>query len=177
MPARTKPINLLPASDFELSFWGRFLKWAVTAGRYIIIVTEMVVIAAFLSRFKLDQDVSDLASTLEGERNVLEAQRETEMEFRGVQARLAAAETMLNSQLGVEKKINQIVEKIPSPVKLASLEVGASSVKLEARTLSEQSLGEMLMRMSRDPDIKAVEIENVTADEQTGITVSMTIRL
>jgi len=177
MPARVKPINLLPASEFELSFWGRFLKWAVTAGRYIIIVTEIVVIAAFLSRFKLDQDESDLASTLEGQKNVLEAQQEAETEFRAVQARLGAAETMLGAQLNVDKKIDKIVSKIPPPVKVTSMQVEASAVKLDVQTLSELSLGEMLLRMSRDQDIKAVEVEEVNADEQTGINVSMTITL
>ena len=54
------PINLLPKTEFELSFWGRFIKWALSTGRYIIILTELVVIIAFMSRFKLDRDASDV---------------------------------------------------------------------------------------------------------------------
>jgi len=73
MPAHVKkPINLLPPSEFEQSFWGKFLKWAVTAGRYVTILTELVVILAFLFRFKLDTEVADLGTRIEGQKNFLE---------------------------------------------------------------------------------------------------------
>ena len=177
MPARVRPINLLPASDFELSFWGRFLKWAVTAGRYIIIVTELIVILAFLSRFKLDQDVADLASTLEGERNVLEAQKGVEEEFKLVQAKLTAADKMLGMQMQSQAKIEKIVSKIPPEIKLSSLIVLTDRVTITANTVSEKPLGDMLLRFSRDESIKAVEIGEVESNELTGISATLTIKL
>jgi len=177
MPARGKPINLLPPTDFEMSFWGKFLKWAVTAGRYIIIVTELVVIVAFLSRFKLDQDVADLVNTLEAEKNVLEAQQSTEAEFRRVQARLASVGQMVSSQLEARNKAEMVAAKIPLEVKLLSMRLEEGGVTIVANTLSEQALGEMLGRFSRDERVKGVDMTNVEATALTGITATLTIKL
>ena len=55
-----KDINLLPREEFEQKTVGRFLIWALTVGRWIVIVTELIVITAFLSRFKLDRDLANL---------------------------------------------------------------------------------------------------------------------
>jgi hypothetical protein len=55
-----KEINLLPKEEFEKKPLGKFLVWALSIGRYIVIFTELIVILAFLSRFKLDRDLADL---------------------------------------------------------------------------------------------------------------------
>ena len=78
MPARVVGINLLPQSEFGQTFWGRFLKWAVSTGRYFLIFVELVVIIAFMSRFKLDKDLADLADNIAGKKAVLEAAYATE---------------------------------------------------------------------------------------------------
>ena len=61
MPAKKEPeINLLPQEEFEGSVIGRILKWGLSTFRIIVIIVEMVVMAAFLSRFWLDAKNSDL---------------------------------------------------------------------------------------------------------------------
>jgi hypothetical protein len=177
MPARTKSINLLPPSEFESSFWGKFLKWAVTAGRYIIIVTEMFVIIAFLSRFKLDQDMSNLAQTMEGQKGVLESQLASEEEFRQVQTRLETVNKLFESQSMAAKKMDLLVKKIPPEVKLVSLEVRPGLIGIQAGTLSERSLGEMLARMTIEPTWKSVEVTDFSADSSSGINVVLSIKL
>ena len=60
MPKKLTPlsINLMPGR--ETSFGEKFLNWSLTFGRYIIIGTEIIVLVAFFSRFKLDRDFIDL---------------------------------------------------------------------------------------------------------------------
>src|SRR3989344_9696651 len=122
MAARGKPVNLLPPSEFESSFWGKFLKWAVSGGRYIIIVTELIVILAFLSRFKLDKDISELSEEIQGKVSVLEAELPVEREFREQQRKLAAAEAILNSRYQVGLTLEKLTEKVSEEVKLSNLD-------------------------------------------------------
>ena len=60
MPAFELDIDLLKQKPIEERFLGRFLEWALSYGRYIIIGTQIIVLLAFFSRFKLDQELSDL---------------------------------------------------------------------------------------------------------------------
>jgi hypothetical protein len=64
-------INLLPREEFEKKPIGKFLTWALSIGRYIIIFTELIVILAFLSRFKLDRDLSDLNQSIREKQAVI----------------------------------------------------------------------------------------------------------
>jgi hypothetical protein len=175
MSARPRSINLLAPSDFEVSYWGKFLKWAVTAGRYIIIVTELVVIGAFLSRFVLDRDLSLVSSEIEGEVNVLEHAYKMETDFRTVQARLDVADKMVRQELGAGELLDNLVSKLSSKVKITSLYMKMGEVEMSGVTTEEKALGDTLMRLSNDPMWKSVELTNVTADRIKGIKYSLRI--
>jgi hypothetical protein len=175
MSAHTRSINLLPPSEFELSFWGKFLKWAVTAGRYIIILTELVVIGAFLSRFKLDRDLSLVSSEIEGEKNVLEASYKMETDFKVVQTRLLAVDKMVNLQLGAGQLVDRVVGNFSHEVKMDSLYVRSGEMGITGIALNEKVLGDTLTRLSLDDAWKSVELTNVEADALKGIRYTLRI--
>jgi len=72
MPAQKSQIELLPREEWEETSFGKFLKWLLTVGRYIVIFTELVVILAFLSRFKLDRDLTDLYKQIENKQAIIQ---------------------------------------------------------------------------------------------------------
>ncbi len=177
MPAWGRPINLLPPSDFELSFWGKFLKWAVTAGRYIIIVTEMVVIVAFLSRFKLDKEISDLNSEIEGKKNVLEAYWQKEQEFLAAQKKLDVVSGLLSLEIPVGKTINELAEAIPSEIKMNNIDFQPGIITMNATAISESGIGKTMARIAENTKWKTVELTSVSADPLKGIKFSVKLKL
>ncbi|HCS79450.1 TPA: hypothetical protein DIV55_06990, partial [Patescibacteria group bacterium] len=60
-----KPINLLTRKDFDASLVGRILRWSLIYGRYIIVSTEIIVLLAFIYRFSLDRQITDLNEEIE----------------------------------------------------------------------------------------------------------------
>ena len=63
-------INLLPKDSFESSWAGRVLSWALAFGKWTVIVTQLVVIGAFLFRFGYDRKLTDLRRSLEEEAGI-----------------------------------------------------------------------------------------------------------
>ena len=57
--------NLLSPTRQPLTFAEKVYNWALSFGKYLIIGTEVVVLAAFGARFKLDYDISDLTERIE----------------------------------------------------------------------------------------------------------------
>ena len=54
MSAQSSPrVNLLPSDRFEFSKAGKFLDWALTTGRYLVVLTELIVTMAFYPDFGL----------------------------------------------------------------------------------------------------------------------------
>lgn len=163
----------MPPSEFENSLWGKFLKWGVNAGRYILIVTEMVVIVAFLSEFKLNSDLDNLNQTLEGQKNILQSLENGENEFRQVQARMDTADAMINTQLGGVSLVRRVVEKIPAEVKLSSVRADDKGVTLQATTVSEEALGSMLAGLASDKNWTDVKLTDLATDNGTIIKFSL----
>lgn len=175
MSAPPRSINLLPPSEFELSFWGKFLKWGVNAGRYILIVTEMVVIAAFLSEFKLNDELDNLSQTLQGQKNILQSMAPVEDEYRQVAARLSAANTMLKAQMGAGQILDKLVGTVPAEVKLTSVIIDMKGVTLDATTTSEQALGGMLVQLAAQQQWKDVKVTDLVTDSGAVIKFSLAL--
>ena len=58
MAEQVPTINLLPNQGENLTT--KFFNWALSIGRLLIILTEMVALATFLYRFGLDAQIVDL---------------------------------------------------------------------------------------------------------------------
>ena len=68
---KNKEINLLPQEQFAASTTGRVLAWVLSTFRMIVILTEMIVIIAFLSRFWLDIKSNDLTDEVDNQKKIV----------------------------------------------------------------------------------------------------------
>lgn len=89
-------INLLPGR--EVAIGEKFLRWILTYGRYIIIGTEIIVLLAFLSRFKLDRDFNDLNDRIKERQKIIENFRSIEDSVNQLQSRLSQIKTIEAAQ-------------------------------------------------------------------------------
>ncbi|NCN24447.1 MAG: hypothetical protein GW945_03125, partial [Candidatus Pacebacteria bacterium] len=90
MPKRVKPINinLVPRDPFYETAIGKTLRWALSAGRYIIIFTELIVIISFAARFTLDRQLTDLNSDIERKKSVILSYGTLESDIRTIQSKI-----------------------------------------------------------------------------------------
>lgn len=176
MAALPRPMNLLPQTEFDSSVWGRLIKWALTTGRYIIILTEVIIILAFLSRFKLDRDLSDLTESIAGKKNVLTALGPDEQKFRRTQAKLAATNILLQAQIPESEIWTEIDATVVPGISFNNIGMDPTMVTVNATAVSESTMGEFLKRNSQNPRWKSVDLSDVSWDQGNGIrfTVQLT---
>lgn len=169
MSAQTSKVNLLPQSQLELSFWGKFLKWAVTTGRYIIILTELVVILAFLSRFKLDEDLRTLNEQINTQVGFLESQTSEMADFSRLQTRLDLTNRMLVGRLQAGETMDYVEKLLPKEVVPLNRMFSKSETTLTGATLNESAMGKLMLSFSQDPQWKTVDVTEITGDRSYGI--------
>jgi Tfp pilus assembly protein PilN len=167
---------LLPPSEFEQSFWGKFLKWAVTAGRYVTILTELVVILAFLFRFKLDTEVASLGTKIEGQKNFLESQAAREQEFRVVQKKLGIVKAAVATQIDAVEVIDEIAKIVPIGVRLDQVLVQKGQVILQAVAQTEADVNRFLLAVGAGRVWKAAELQEITTSGTGGVKFLLTIK-
>jgi len=175
MPARSRLINLLPQSEFEKSFGGRFLKWAISAGRKVIIVTELIVILAFLSRFKLDEDIRVMNDEITGKRNLLESTMQFETDFLNKKNEISSARDIEKRQSGAATTLEEVARVVPFEVRLKDLLLTKTGANMTGLSIDEKALGEMLSRMDKNPDWKSVDLATLDAQENKGVSFVLNV--
>lgn len=179
MAARTTTIEFLPQEEWEKKPIGKFLKWALTVGRYIVITTELIVILAFLSRFKLDRDLTDLNENVKQKQAIVASSTSLEKNFRFLQKRLAAIEKLRKSQLEAEGVLNELASLTPIDVSFSDLAIKKREVNLTAIALSEAGLATFLNNLKSSPRLTNLSVSRLTLGdtEALGIKFQLSSKL
>jgi len=149
------------------------LKWAVTTGRYIIILTELVVIIAFLSRFKLDEDLRNVNEQIQTQVNFLESEQSQLNEFLIVQKRVSLLGRTLSNKVQVTEMMDYLASRTPLEIKINQLSILKNEISIGAVTLSESALGKMMTNMSRDGIWKSLDLTQIVSDRDNGIKLTI----
>ncbi len=137
-PTMAKPlpkhINLLDPSSTPKTAWDKVYDWVFGVGRVLIIVVELVVLLAFGSRFWLDRRNNDLKDSIEAKVQILDAQRQFEIDMRKVQQVLGSVSSMLEDQESMATTVDDIMADIPKNVNIESFNLTQTSAVLTCTT-------------------------------------------
>lgn len=172
---KSKQINLLPQDEFEASNFGRILKWALSSFRVMVIVTELVVMSAFLSRFWLDSRNSDLNEEINTSKSQVVAYKDVEAEFRSIQKRTAIAKSIY-SEPKISSVITNITKLIPEDVILSSISNIDNDILIKASSFSEKSIAQFVVNLEESNTFEKVNLTQVSSNfdnnAQTLFTIS-----
>jgi len=172
--SKSKIINLLPEDQFQSSTLGRILKWALSSFRVMVIITELVVMSAFLSRFWLDARNSDLNEELNINKSQVLTYSSTEAEFRSYQKKLSILKSLYNENQNTEL-ISGIVNLIPSDVVLSSIQKTKDGIQIKALSYTEQSIAQFLVNLSQLGQLSEVVLSQVASSVDNEAITTFTI--
>ncbi|MDO8503691.1 MAG: PilN domain-containing protein [bacterium] len=138
--AAQKKINLAILEGFENTTLGRIVKWALSAGRTVVVLTELLVILAFLSRFWLDRQIVDLNEQNAAREAQVKAQSSFEAQFRQSQNQISEFEKLIKSKQGVAETVQDVAKLLPSDVSLVTISFTEGKFQLHGVALSEGGL-------------------------------------
>lgn len=162
--AKSKTINLLPQEEFEASTLGRVLRWATGTFRIIVIITEMIVMMAFLSRFWLDAQNADLTDSINIKSAQITTQKDFETQFRQIQTKLDIYKNISKSNR-LSGFLNLVVSKIPSDITLASINLDSTSISLKGTSTSELGIAQFISNLKSETSFKSVALGGVNSSQ------------
>lgn len=179
MPAK-REATLLPESENVNSFSSRLIHWVTTAGRFVIVFTELIVVGAFISRFWLDRQNSDLSEVLRQQKAILESTQDFEKQYSLLQQRLASIKKMYIQAPGYSEKLSSLADSAPPEILFNSLSISQDpvnkdvSVNLSLTALSEESMVKFINNLTLNPDIRSVNVKNIEKKpKENGYTLSV----
>lgn len=175
MPANKKnKINLLPQEEFQTSVFGRVLKWVLSSFRVMVILTELMVMGAFLSRFWLDAKNSDLNGEIESSKAQILAYSDVESTIRSNQNKISIAKSLYD-----QKKVSEIIDNfsklIPSDISLNSILITENLLTIKSTAFSERSIMQFLINLDNSEDLDNVNLSQVSSGVDNNFTTVFTI--
>lgn len=171
-------INLLPQDPFFESPIGRILNWASTVGRYIIIMTEFLIVAVIAAKFKLDRDLTDLNAAINLRSNMIASFGDLEKNVRSAQERIEFLRKQ-EAQPSVSNALTVIKRNLPREAALNSLRIEDSSVRFSGRAFTLSALTGVATALRQDPGVQRLVLENVrqNPDGLTGYDFEVSLEL
>lgn len=157
-------INLVPKDPFFDSTIGRVLQWALSAGRYIVIFTELIVIVSFAARFTLDKDITDLNDKIYNQQIIIDNYGSLEQEFRSIQDRLTELK-QINNEVNIVDIFQDLSKVTPQDVNLEQLTISPTKVTISGNTLSQTSFNLLVNNLQLSGDFFNINISRVESGD------------
>jgi hypothetical protein len=166
MPS-TKEISLLPNEENNNSFSARFLRWVTTVGRVVIIITEFIVIAAFLSRFWLDRKNSDLSEILRQQKAIISSTKDFETDYNSLQQRLLYIKNFYQNEPKYVDILNSLISTLPNGIYFDGFNLSkdkkTSQITINAQlyTYQESAIVNFITNARLNPDISNIDVQKI----------------
>ncbi len=166
---KASAININLAKNRGESIVDRVIGFALTIGRVLIIITELIALAAFLYRFTLDRTLVGLHDVISQQDAVVKLLHSNEVLYRGIQDRISIASLLIKQSSTLPKYLIDIEAFAPLDMTIESIAVAPDAVRMQTNTQSVDSLTLFVNKLKAYPPIKSVSIDSV--DNQTATNV------
>lgn len=173
MVKKSPSINLLKSK--EETFIDRFITWALTIGRIVVILTELIALGAFLYRFSLDRQIIDLHTKIKQEQTVVGYLKENEGVFRNLQNRLFIASSFANSSKKDVAILDDIINFGSDNVIFNTIALQEDGVRINVSFRSVNSLQQFVTSLKNYKSVDSVSIDKIENRSSSGtITIGIT---
>lgn len=177
-----KELSLLPDSENPNSLNARIFKWLTTVGRWVIVMTELVVVLAFISRFWLDRKNSDLSETIRQQQAILSTTQNFESEYKSLQQRLTLIKKFYDNDPKYDQKISLLINSTPNDLVYKNLSIKTDTqtnkVTAEASLIAfnEVSIIAFINNLKLNKDIETVNINQIEKkSEENNYSISFSV--
>ncbi len=165
MQASKKSIDLVKNKPNLID---EFLKWALSFGRLLVILVEIVAFSAFIWRFSLDRQLIDLNDKIKQEQAIVEATKSREAVYRNLQQRLATIK-QIDTQGNLNYKIlNDVISFTPNEITFNSITIENGQIKIDCNVQSISALTSFTNSLKKYPNIISVGVNSIQNKSQSG---------
>jgi len=175
LTAQKTNINLLSQDEFAASPVGKFFKWALTFGKYIVIITQIVVIGAFIYRFKLDQDLETLNESVNQRQAEVNSFQDLEHKVRVLQNQLETIKIITTGQVRTGPTLSSISQVTPLQIQLDTLSLSGDRFNITGQSLTEVGLATLIFGLQQQSNLSEITVNMVSTGGAKDPTLSFTL--
>jgi len=151
------------------NFFDKFINWALTFGRLVVILTEGVALGAFLYRFSLDRQLIDLHDEISQKQAIVKYLKANEDKYRDTQARISVASKFNDSGQNTYRILANVVNLAPDNFTFNNLSISDESIVIIADVQSLPSLTKFIEDLKNSPEISSISLDKIENKTSNGI--------
>lgn len=152
-------INLI--KNKKGAFFDRFINWALSIGRLVVVLTEIIALGTFLYRFSLDRNLIDLHDKIKQQQAIVKYLKPNEDKFRNLQARLILVAKFTDNSVSMVKTFDEFISFAPNDLLFKSLSITESDIKIDATVRSVSSLSRFIRSIKTHPKAQWVSLDRI----------------
>lgn len=182
VPNISLKINLLIHKGERVKIYLKLIKWLLSTGRFIVIFVELIVVGAFILRYKYDTELVDLQDKIKEQIPYIQSLQDSEIELKHLQSQLTTIKQIKNNQAHVEILL-KIAQLTPKTIRLTSLNLERApttskmSFIISGRTPSNLELSAFIKALQKDPSFSDVNLSNISFEGQTTFVITGGVQL
>lgn len=158
-------INLLQEKEKDLS--GKIIYFALHYLRYILVMTQIVVIAVFFYRFRIDQEVIDLRDELKQKEEIVSVSEPLMKEAAGVDLKTREVKDILIKQDSYQQMVSYFLSVFPKSMTIQRLRISEDTLEFEGVTAEPAIIKTFLDRLNNDKAFAKVDLGSIRRDEDS----------
>ncbi|PIS15855.1 hypothetical protein COT62_01475 [Candidatus Roizmanbacteria bacterium CG09_land_8_20_14_0_10_41_9] len=166
-------INLLGKKESSLA--DRAVYFSLNYLRYIIVITQLVVIAVFFYRFQIDQSIIDLKESVDQKKEIIQVVYPLLNEAEVVDAKTKNVKNIIQDQEISRYMLEYILSAFPQDIYLTDIEVKSNSVKMVGTALDPQQLQSYYLMLKREKRFAIIDLKNINKGE-SGFVFSLELK-
>ena len=156
-------INLMPKKETPLM--EKVLYFALNYLRYIIIITQLVVIGVFFYRFQVDQKIIDLKEAVDQKKEIVNIVLPLLNEANRIDKKTKEIETIIDKQNSFTLMVSYLLSVFPETVTLNSFESNEDSLKIMGIASNPKHLQSFFNLLKSEKKFNLVQILSIKKTE------------
>lgn len=162
-------LDLLKPQSSPVKLPVKLLRWLLTTGRYIFIIVEGLVLAAFITRFFLDAQLIDKTEKINSQVQFIKSKKEDEVLIRQTQLKLTTINAFYNDLADYPLILKNIAGQTPLGVKVSNISlektVGKINIQITAQAESNNDVSSFVAGLRESQFFSDVRLTGVNLDQ------------
>ncbi len=155
-------INLI--GEKKRGFFDSLLYFFMNYLRYILVITQLVVIGVLFFRFRVDQNIIDLKDSIDQKKQIVAVVAPLLGEAEKVDYQVKEVKTVLQAQSTFASMTNYLLSQFPASITLTAFSIEADKVSLTGSATNPKDIQLFYTKLKKDANFAKVELSNLKRD-------------
>ncbi len=155
-------INLINRQ--KKSFFDSLIFFLLNYLRYILVITQIIVIAVFFYKFQVDQQIIDLKESVDQKKEIITISQPLIKEAKTLDLKMGYLDSIMKNQDKFDAILVYFLSRFPDALWLKSLSIKENTVLAQGYGPDASIIRAFYERLKKDNKFKKVELKNITKD-------------